>query len=576
MKASIKYLRERVEPLIQKLPEDARAVLLTTLLAVTAAGGAVAFMSVVNVGFETFFLRPEFKDSPGKFLLVSFAVITGASLLTGWLLAAFCPQAAGSGVPQAKSAFWKEFGVVNFREVWVKFVAGAVSIGGGLSLGREGPSVFMGSGLASCLAGSLGISRRARRSALIIGATSALAAAFNTPMAAVAFALEEVIKDFSSRLLGRALLAAMLGALVVHGLIGPQPAFALPEISEPRWRVYPLVVLVGALGALVAAAFQQGSLKLRAYCKGQKRLPGWFLPCLGGWCTWLLGAGVYLATGKVAVFGLGYGDLSEALQSDLVLAVALTFLVTKLLATIACYATGGCGGIFSPSLFLGAMAGFGVAGVFESWWGLNHPEKILLAAVGMCACFGATVRAPWSALLIVFEMTHSFGIIPALLLSTLVSQGLSRVFGSENFYDAILMQDGHSLHVVAPPRTLNDWQDLKLETITNRRPVIVRDWTPEMLRGLLANHPYRLFPALRDGKLGIVSRDALFESLKVNAPAVVQEAAVARPDQAIREISELFIRAPSGMILTVAPATGEVVGLLTLHDILRAQAALQE
>lgn len=566
----------RLQPLTARLPANAREYLLTILLAGVASAGTIAFMLVLNYLFDLFYLRQALQGDPWRFAGISFAAITGASLFSGWLLFRYAPKAAGSGVPDVKAAFWKELGFLEFRPVWVKFVAGTVGIGGGLSLGREGPSVFLGAGLSSCLAGLFGAPRRARRSALIIGSSAALAAAFNAPIAAIAFALEEVIKDFSSRLLGRTMLAALVGALCVHAAVGAQPAFSLPEIAEPHFLIYPLVCLVSLGAALAGVAFQQGTLYLRPRLRAQTKIPRWLLPTVGGWIAWALGVGVYLLTGKVAVFGLGYHDLSEALQHDLAFHVALALLVTKLASTVICYATGGCGGIFSPTLFLGAMAGFVIGGAMGDWFGLTHSEKILLAAVGMCGCFGATVRAPWSALMIVFEMTHDFSMIPALLLCTFIAQGTARLFGSQNFYDAVLEQDGHVLHTVAPPRTLNDWQDLHLYTIANKRPVVLRDWSPEAVRKLLGAYPYQRFPAVRDGKAFIAAREELEAALAEGREPAPREAVVARPDQAIREISEMFMRTPFGMILLGDPESGEIVGLLTLHDILRAQAALQE
>ncbi len=566
----------RIQAVYKSFPENVRLIVSTSCLATLAALGAIAFMEAIHFIFDEIYLNKTIQSNPLHFAIGSFIAITAAALISGWLLFAYCPQASGSGVPQVKAGFWKELGFIRFREVWVKFIGGIIGIAGGMSLGREGPSVFVGGGLASCTAGALGTNRRARRPALIIGSAAALAAAFNTPMAAVAFALEEVIKDFGSRLVGRVMLAAVLGALAVHALVGPQPSFLLPKINEPRWTVYPLAILAAILGALMGVIFQKGVMKLRPRFKQQKKLPNWLMPCMGAWVTWFLGVGVFLLSGKVGVFGLGYGDMSNAMQTDIALWIAALLLVTKLIATIACYATGGCGGIFSPSLFFGAMAGFVIGGIFQNWMGLQHDEKILLAAVGMCSCFGAVVHAPWSALLIVFEMTHSFSIIPALIIGSLVGQGVTHLLARINFYDEILEQDGHILHTVAPPRTLNDWQDLPLVTIASKRPVVITDWSAESLSAMLIQHPYNMFPARTEDGLRCVSRVELEAAVKENRQPSTEQVGIARPEQVVREISDIFIQTRSGMILIIDPETDQVTGLLTLHDILRAQAALME
>jgi len=180
----------------------------------------------MNALYRLTFIRLS-HQAVGYFLVGSLVVILFSSLVVGFLLNRFAPEASGSGIPQLKLAFWKDFGVVPWRVVWVKFVAGVLSIGGGCSLGREGPSVQLAGGVASNLAGLLGEAKQNRRMAAAAGAAAGLAAAFNTPLAAVTFVLEEIIADLNSSLLGSVLLASVIGAFVVHGVIGKQPAFTL-------------------------------------------------------------------------------------------------------------------------------------------------------------------------------------------------------------------------------------------------------------------------------------------------------------------------------------------------------------
>ncbi|MBU6402997.1 MAG: chloride channel protein, partial [Verrucomicrobia bacterium] len=222
---------------LRKLPSKTRALLATGLYGLAAGVAAVAFQVGINVLYRETFLALAPRSKPW-FLAGSFAVILSTSLLVGFLLSRFCREASGSGIPQLKLAFWKDFGFVTWRVVWVKFVAGILSIGGGCSLGREGPSVHFAGGLASNLAGCLGEPKQNRREAAAAGAAAGLAAAFNTPIAAVTFALEEIVEDLNSRILGSVLLAAVIGALVVHGLIGRQPAFRVASVESFSWLVY--------------------------------------------------------------------------------------------------------------------------------------------------------------------------------------------------------------------------------------------------------------------------------------------------------------------------------------------------
>ena len=426
---------------LQKLPRQPRAVWETCIYGLAAGGATVTFQLGMNWLYQLGLVQLSHK-SLTTFLIGSFAVMVSSSLLVGWLLNTFCREAAGSGIPQLKLAFWKEFGTVPWRVAWVKFAAGILSIGGGSSLGREGPSVQLSGALASNLSGLAGTAKQNRRAAAAAGAASGLAAAFNTPLAAATFVLEEIIGDLNSRLLGGVLLASVLGALVVHGIIGRQPSFTLRYVDTPTWLGYALTPVVAALASVVGVYFQKASMGLRRRMK-ESVVPGWLLPAAGAVITWALGAGVFYETGHLGVFALGYEDLSKALAGDVGWQLAALLLVTKFIATFTCYGFGGCGGIFSPTLFFGGMTGVLVAGLVNLQWPVAQADVVTLAVVGMSACLGAVVWAPVTGVLIVFEMTHQFSLVPALMIAALVSQAVSRKMNRENFYDALLTQDGH-------------------------------------------------------------------------------------------------------------------------------------
>ncbi len=419
------------------------------------------------------------------FLIGSFAVIVVSSLLVGWLLNSFCVEAAGSGIPQLKLAFWKDFGLVPARVAWVKFIAGILSVGGGSSMGREGPSVQLAGAIASNLAGLTGEAKQNRRPAAAAGAAAGLAAAFNTPLAATTFVLEEIIGDLNSRLLGGVLLASVLGALAVHGIIGKQPAFTLSGTDTPSWVGFLLTPIVAALAGVVGVYFQRASLGLRSRMKQNRRVPGWLLPVFGGLVTWALGVFIFWRTGHLGVFSLGYDDLSGALAGDIGWQLAAGLLVAKFIATFCCYGFGGCGGIFSPSLFFGGMTGALVAGLVGLEWPMTHTDTLTLVVVGMSACLGAVVGAPVTGILIVFEMTHEFSLVPVLMVGALVSQAISRKLNRQNFYDALLTQDGHQIEHVRPPRDLQSWQQLPVSAIASFQPVMLRSLNTAEIKAML-------------------------------------------------------------------------------------------
>ena len=435
----------------------------------------------------------------------------------------------------------------------------------------------IGSNLASSCAAVLGVSKQNRRAASAAGAAAGLSAAFNAPLAAVAFVLEEIIGDLNSRSLGAVLLASVIGAFVVHACIGAQPAFALPEIAEPTWRAYLLMPIAAAFATLVGIVFQRATLSLRARCKRVSSIPRWLQPLAGGLSTWIIGISIFAATGRLGVFALGYGDLSDALRHGMAWRLALLLLAGKLVATIASYGFGGCGGIFSPNLFFGAMAGTVVAGIGGDFLALNRSDDLLVTIGAMSACLGAVVQAPVTALLIIFEMTHQFAVVPGLILAGLVSQALARSFHRLNFYDEVLRQDGHEMDHLIPPRDLRSWQNLPVSAIANFKPVAVVDKSEAALRALLENHPYRYFPVIENGEVkGIAPRREIEAAVAERRGLQLEPASKCAPNESIRASQSALIESSTNTLAITADEDGKFLAFLTLHDLLRAQVTMSE
>ena len=556
--------------------DKVRPIVGTCLYGLAASVAAVAFEVAINRLYGYAFKAPAAVGC-GHFLLISLVTIVVTSLAVGWLLNSFAPGAAGSGIPQVKLNFWKEFGYAPRRVAVVKFIAGVLCIGGGQSLGREGPTVQIGSNLSSTIAGWLGVAKQNRRAASAAGAAAGLAAAFNAPLASVAFVLEEIIGDLNSRSLGPVLVAAVIGAFVVHAFVGAQPAFNLPHIDEPTWRPYALMPFAAGLAALAGVVFQRATIRLRAKAKRMRAIPRWLQPLAGGLITWIIGVAVFLATARLGVFALGYDDLSDAINHGFAWQLAATLLIGKLVATIACYGFGGCGGIFSPNLFLGGMCGAIVAGVGSHFLHLTQSDAVLLAVGGMSACLGAVILAPVTAILIIFEMTHQFALVPGLMLAGLISQVIARSIHHVNFYDELLMQDGHDLDHLIPPRDLRSWQNLPISALANFKPVVVNDFSPGALLELLDRHPYRAFPVVEDGELkGVASRTELANAAAEQRLPKLEPATTCQPGQSIRDSQARLIQSATGTLAITDESGRKLLGMVTLHDLLRAQLSVAE
>jgi chloride channel protein, CIC family len=556
---------------LQKLPKQWRTLLYSCAYGLGAGLAAVAFQLCITLLYRKGLVALS-GESKMRFILGSLVIMVGSSVVVGLLLNRFCPIAAGSGIPQLKLAFWKDFGNVPFRVAWVKFLAGVVSIGGGTSLGREGPSVQLGGAIASALAGLGGEAKQNRRAASAAGAAAGLAAAFNAPLAAITFVLEEIIGDLNSRLLGSVLLASVIGALAVHGIISAQPAFTLGKVETPAWHAYMLTPVVAALASLVGVGFQRFALSLRQWTKGFGKVPLWLLPVIGGLITWALGVTVFCWTGHLGVFSLGYDDLSVGLTGNIAWDIAGLLLLAKFMATICSYGFGGCGGIFSPCLFFGGMVGILVSGIVGLEWPAVHSDLTLLTVVGMSATLGGVVGAPVTGILIVFEMTHEFSLVPALMIGALVSQSISRKMNDENFYDALLVQDGYRIEKVRPPRDLLSWQQSEVGGVMTEQPVVITAaLAASDIQHLLRAHPFERFPVVREGvPVGVLTRKEAEAALAERRAPKLEPVTTCQAHQTIRELQTLLINSSTQFVVVVDEG-GLIRGVITLHDLLRAE-----
>src|SRR6266566_1094559 len=284
-------------------------------------------------------------------------VPTLGSLLTGYLLFKYFPLARGSGIPQTRAALFIHDGRISLRSVLGKFACCSISLASGIPLGREGPAVYMGSGLASVIAQRLGLSRVQVRSLIPVGGAAALAAAFNTPIAAVLFALEEIVGDLHAPILGSAVLASATSWLVLHLVLGDNPLFRVPGyhlVSPAELGAY---VVLGIVGGLASVGFVKLLLWMRARFAKLPRASLWIQPVAGGLTVGVFG---FFAP---QVLGVGYDQIERGLNGDVVLKIVIMLAVLKIICTSVAYASGNAGGIFGPSLFIGSMVGASVGAV---------------------------------------------------------------------------------------------------------------------------------------------------------------------------------------------------------------------
>src|ERR1022692_3168967 len=358
------------------------------------------------------------------------------SLGIGYLLYRFFPGARGSGIPQTRAALFASGGRITLRTVLGKFFCTSATLASGIPLGREGPSVQVGAGIGSVLGRLLGLSTEQVKNLIPVGAAAAIAAAFNTPLAAVVFALEEIVGDLNAPMMGGAVLASATAWVVLRLLLGDHPLFKVPEyhlVSPAEFAVY---AVLGVAGGVVSAIFAKLLLGMRARFLRFPQNTVWFQPVAGGLLVGLMGWFV------PQVLGVGYGFVGDALNGRMAFNLMVLLVVLKLIAVTTSYASGNAGGIFGPSLFIGAMLGGTVGTVAHHLFPAHTATPGAYALVGMGAVFAGVVRAPMTSVLMIFEMTQDYAVIVPLMIANLVSLFIASRLQHEPIYEALAVQDG--------------------------------------------------------------------------------------------------------------------------------------
>jgi CIC family chloride channel protein len=358
------------------------------------------------------------------------------SLGIGYLLFRYFPYARGSGVPQTKAALFAREGRITLRTVLGKFFCTSATLASGIPLGREGPSVQVGAGIASVLGRFLGLRPEKVKALLPVGAAAAIAAAFNTPLAAVLFSLEEIVGDLHAPVLGSVVLASATSWVVLRLLLGNNPLFKVPQYQLVHPLEFAIYALLGIAGGLVSVAFTKLLLGMRERFLRFPQKTLWLQPLAGGLLVGLMGWAV------PQVLGVGYGYVGDALNGMMALKLMLALVVLKLLAVTMSYASGNAGGIFGPSLFIGAMLGGVVGTVAHHLFPAYTATPGAYALVGMGAVFAGIVRAPMTSVLMIFEMTQDYAVIVPLMIANLVSLFISSRFQRQPIYEALAVQDG--------------------------------------------------------------------------------------------------------------------------------------
>jgi CIC family chloride channel protein len=482
--------------------EDQVFLVLALLIGALAGLAVVAFIVLTErTGLR---LYPPHGERWRRLLLP-----VSCSLGMGYLLYRYFPDARGSGVPQTKAALFARNGHISLSTVLGKFFCTSATLACGIPLGREGPSVQVGAGIASVLGRRLGLRPEKVKGLLPVGAAAAIAAAFNTPMAAVLFSLEEVMGDLHAPVLGSVVLASATSWAVLRLLLGNNPLFHVPQYELVHPAEFAVYAVLGVLGGFLSVAFTKLLLGMRQYFLLLPRKTRWWHPVTGGIIVGTMGFFV------PQVLGVGYSYVGDALNGSMALKLMVVLVVLKLFAIAISYASGNAGGIFGPSLFLGAMLGGATGYVAHQMLPAYTATTGAYALVGMGALFAGIVRAPMTSVLMIFEMTRDYTVIVPLMIANLMSLFISSRLQKQPIYEALAHQDG--IHLPLAGRRAELSQHRVSEIMRPGADFLAADMLVRDVLERVRNDHLRSFLVADEGNLvGVIGRSQLEETARDN------------------------------------------------------------
>jgi CIC family chloride channel protein len=527
-----------------KMSEHTFMVVIAVLIGVLGGFGAVGFRFLIKFlqrlcWGDLQYTLDLVRDHPWWWVLL-IPAIGGA--IVGPLVYFFAPEAKGHGVPEVMEAVALNSGRIRPRVVLVKAMASAISIASGGSVGREGPIVQIGSAIGSTFGQLLKVSGRNLRTLVGCGAAAGIAATFNAPIAGSLFAVEIILGDFGMTQFSPIVISSVIATVVSRHFLGDFPAFEVPAYGMVSvWELL-IYLALGIVAAFVSITFVKTLYRMEDLWD-RLRIKPWLLASIGGLIIGTMGLI------RPEIFGVGYEAINDALSGQLSLGILGLLLLMKILATSVTLASGASGGIFAPSLFLGAMTG-GLVGVIANHFfpGITA-EPGAYALVGMGAVVAGTTHAPITAILIIFELTYDYKIIVPLMAACIITTLISSRLMSENIYTMKLIRRGVNL---AAGREVNVLKALKVKTVIDDSAVVIPpDLHLNSILDIVATNPRPCIYVVRldGGLLGAISgkemRSAMLEAgalsdLLVAADLLREDIPVAYPEQDLDSIMRLF------------------------------------
>jgi chloride channel protein, CIC family len=409
-------------------------LIFSILVGIGAGFGAIFFRWLIQQFQDLFFVKGEdVLGFLGRYSIILIPALGG--LIIGPLIHFLAREARGHGVPEVISSMVLHGGKIRLRVPFVKAIASSICIGSGGSVGREGPIIQIGSAIGSAIGQFFKLSEERTKTLVACGAAAGIAATFNAPLGGIFFALEVILQEYVLKNLSSVVLSSVTATVISRYFLGNSPAFQIPAFQLYGLSDIPFYFVLGALSALTAWVFIKALYKSEDLFNSLK-IPEYFKPAIGGLMIGLIA--LYFPQ----VLGVGYEVIENSINQGIALGAVIALVFLKIIATSVTLGSGGSGGIFAPSLFMGALLGEAFGKLITLFFpGILIPPGAF-ALVGMAAVFAGTSHAPISAILLLFEMTGNYKILPPLMISCVISVLLVRWMTRYSIYTLKLMRKG--------------------------------------------------------------------------------------------------------------------------------------
>jgi CIC family chloride channel protein len=490
--------------------------------------------------------------------------------IVGIIVHFFAKEAKGHGVPEVMEAVALRDGRMRTRVFFAKAIASAVCIGSGGSVGREGPIVQIGSGMGSVIGQLVKLSGARLRTLVACGAAAGIAATFNAPMAGALFSLEIILPEFAASQFIPIIVSSVIATALSRHYLGNFPAFGVPPYELLHYSELFLYLILGVLAGIVAFAFIRALYGMEDLFDRWK-LPDYVKAAVGGAMIGCIGL-FY-----PHIFGVGYETISQVLRGEMLGTILIALLLAKILATSLTIGSGGSGGIFAPSLFMGAALG----GLFGHFAHLLFPQITAspgaYAIVGMGAVVAGTTRAPITAMLIIFEMTADYRIILPLMFACTIGLVISTLLSRESIYTLKLIRRGVNIHA---GKELNVLKSLKVSQVMHPEIELVSPSVPlaEIVTRMMVSPQAHLFIVSGNNRVqGYISMETLRPIIKdyetvcnvcIASDLMDRKVAVVTPRETLDMVMQLFGRFALEEIPVVDK--GQLIGTIRKSDVIEA------